>query len=88
MNIESLITNGWTTDRVVCEEAAEALRKSDPDWTYDVVHILNDKFGKMYAIVIIDEDKQVVRQVCPRRMSRSEATKRREEKKREEETGS
>ena len=88
MDIESLVTNGWTTDRVACEEAAEALRKSDPDWNYDVVHILNDKFGKMYAIVIIDEDKQVVRQVCPRRMSRSDATKRREEKNRSEETGS
>tara|TARA_R100000426_G_scaffold36428_2_gene29091 strand:+ start:768 stop:1061 length:294 start_codon:yes stop_codon:yes gene_type:complete len=88
MNIESLITNGWTTDRVACEEAAEALAKSDPDWTYSVVYIRNDKFGKMYAILILDEDKEIVRQVCPRRMSRSEATKRREEKNRSEETGS
>tara|TARA_Y100000996_G_scaffold68895_1_gene46463 strand:+ start:655 stop:948 length:294 start_codon:yes stop_codon:yes gene_type:complete len=88
MNIESLITNGWTTDRVACEEAAEALGKSDPDWTYDVVYIRNDKFGKMYAILISDEDDQLVRQVCPRRMSRLEATKRREEKNRSEETGS
>ena len=82
MNLESLITNGWTTDRVAREEAAEALAKSDPDWTYSVVYIRNDKFGKMYAILILDEDKEVVRQVCPRRISRSEATKRREEKKR------
>ena len=83
--IESLITDGCTTDRVACEEAAEALGKSDPDWTYEVIfkgH--NEQFGKMYCIRITDEDGHHVRDVFPneRRMSRTLATKRREEKRR------
>ena len=87
--IESLITDGCTTDRVACEEAAEALAKSDADWTYEVIlQGRNAEFDKMYCIQIFDEDGDPIRQVYPRRMSRSEATKRREEKKRSEETGS
>jgi hypothetical protein len=90
MNIESLITDGWTTDRVACEEAAEALAKSDPDWTFEVIHSRCEAlYGeKVYCIRITDEDGDPIRQVYPRRMSRSEATKRREEKNRLEETGS
>lgn len=89
MNIESLITDGCTTDRVACEEAAEALGKSDPDWSYEVIFKgRNDQFDKMYCIQIFDEDGDPIRQVYPRRMSRSKATKRREEKRREEETRS
>ena len=89
MNIESLITDGCTTDRVACEEAAEALAKSDPDWTYEVIlKGRNNQFDKMYCIQIFDEDGDPIRQVYPRRMSRSEATKKREEKNRSEETGS
>ena len=81
-----LITDGCTTDRVACEEAAETLGKSDPDWTYEVIFKgRNDQFDKMYCIQIFDEDGDPIRQVYPRRMSRSEATKKREEKIREEE---
>ncbi len=89
MNIESLITDGCTTDRVACEEAAEALGKSDPDWTYEVVLKSGGApFKRMYCIYIFDEDGVPIRQVYPRRMSRSDATKRREEKNRSEETRS
>ena len=89
MNIESLITDGCTTDRVACEETAKALAKSDPDWTYEVIYLgRGHGFLKMYCIQISDEDGDPIRQVYPRRMSRTEATKRREEKKRIEETGS
>ena len=85
MNIESLITDGWTTDRLACEEAAEALSKSDPDWTYEVVfNGHNDLFERMYCIRITDEDGYHIRDAYPRQMSRFSATKIREEKKREE----
>ena len=83
-----LIEDGWTTDRVACEEAAATLAKSDPDWTFSVVYTRNDQLGKVYSILILDEDKQVVRRVYPRQMSRTLATKKREEKNRSEETGS
>ena len=87
--IESLITDGCTTDRVACEEAAEALGKSDPDWTYEVMYLgRGHGFLKMYTIRIRDEDGYHVCDAYPRRMSRSDATKRREEKNRSKETRS
>lgn len=89
--IESLITEGWTTDRVACEEAAATLAESDPDWTYELIYFWSNRRGsdeKWYCIRITDEDGFHVRDVYPRRMSRSDATKRREEKNRSEETRS
>ena len=85
MNIESLITDGCTTDRVACENLADILFKSDLVWNCRVIlcgH--NNYFEKEYCIEIYDEDGNPTRQVRPRRMSRFSATKKREEKKREE----
>ena len=86
MNIESLITDGCTTDRVACEMTADILFKSDLVWHCEVrLCGHNSHFEKEYCIHIYDEDGNPTRHVRPRRMSRSEATKKREEKNRSEE---
>ena len=83
MNIESLVTDGWTTDRVACENVADILFKSDLVEHCEVIFCgHNDHFEKEYCIQIYDEWGCLERQVRPRRLSRSDATKRREEKRR------
>ncbi len=68
MRIDSLITDGWTTDRVACEKVAEILTQSDPDWAYTVIlNSRNDQYEKLYCIRITDEDGRHVQDVIPRK---------------------